>query len=651
MAKSKRADGRTSANGKRPAPAPRRRLVPAALRWLAVAAVWSTVAVGLLLAWYATDLPDLDQAIAATRRPAVTVLAADGSELATAGDLYGLPVEVRDLPPALPTAVLAIEDRRFYGHFGIDVIGLARALVVNVRAGAIVQGGSTITQQAAKNLFLSPERTLKRKVQELMLALWLERRFKKDQILAIYLNRAYFGAGTYGVDAAARKYFAVPAARVSTYQAAMLAGLLRAPSRYNPRADPGLADRRARQVLASMVDAGFLSAREAETALAYKGAVLAGRGGGSGRYFVDWVLELVPDFVSAQDKDIVVTTTLDPRLQRLAEHRLREVLAGPGAKAGIGQAALVAMTPGGAVRAMVGGRDYGESQYNRAVQARRQPGSAFKPFVFLAGLEAGMSPETRVIDGPLSVNGWQPRNFSGAYAGEVTLADALAQSINTVAVQVSERAGRRRVVDVARRLGVAAEMSPSPSLALGTEEVSLLGLTTGYAVFARGGLGVLAYAVETIHDADGRLLYRRAGSGPGRMASAEDAAAMTWMLEAAVRSGTGRAARLTRPAAGKTGTSQNFRDAWFVGFTADYVSGVWMGNDDDRPSRGVTGGGLPARLWQAFMADAHEGLQVRPLPGMAPRPAPPPASTPPAQPPPRRDFFERLKDVFATEEQ
>ncbi len=587
-------------------------------------AVWGIVCLGAMVAWYAYDLPDVDRALAATRRPTVTIVAADGSVLARLGDLYGMPVRLDDLPPALSQAVLATEDRRFYSHFGLDVIGLARAALANARAGAIVQGGSTITQQVAKNLFLTPERTLKRKVQELLLALWLEYRFAKKQIFTVYLNRVYLGAGAFGVEAAARRYFAKSARHLSIYEAAMLAGLLKAPSRDNPRANPDGAAKRAAQVLANMVAAGYLSPAQARAAKARKVRLAGPAKGRMGRHFADWVLEQVSSYVSPGDRDITVTTTLDTRLQRLAEARVGSLLRGAGRAAGISEAALVAMAPDGAVRAMVGGRDYGGSQFNRATQALRQPGSAFKPFVVLAGLEAGLAPESRFTDAPVVVGNWRPRNFNGVHRGPVTLAQALAQSINTVAVMVAERAGRDRVIGVARRLGVTARLKPTPSLALGAAEVSLIELTGAYAPFANGGIGIWAYGIEAIRDAGGRVLYKRAGSGPGRVVKPAHVAAMNAMLSAAITSGTGRAAQMSRPVAGKTGTSQNFRDAWFVGYSAQLVTGVWMGNDDGRPMRKVTGGGLPARLWREFMSAAHEGIPARPLPGLGPRSDPVP---------------------------
>ena len=594
-----------------------------AVKWGAVAAIWLGVVSAGVVAWYLADLPDVDDALSAARRPSVTVKAADGSILGTSGDVYGATLRVADMPPALPLAVLATEDRRFYDHFGLDVFGLVRAMVANARAGAVVQGGSTITQQAAKNLFLSPERTIKRKVQELALALWLEHEFTKEQILAIYLNRAYFGAGAYGVDAAARKFFGRPATEVSTYQAAMLAGLLKAPSRYNPIASPENAAERTTQVLGRMVDAGYITRDEAGAAELQPGTVVADVGDRhGGRYFVDWVVAQVSDFVATQDRDVVVATTLDPNLQNVAEAKTREILDGPGAKKDVSQAAIVAMNLDGAIRAMVGGRTYTRSSFNRAVQAYRQSGSAFKPLVYLAGLESGLLPDSRLMDSPVEVNGWRPQNFTERYRGEVTLREALSDSINTVSVRVSEHAGRRKVMDAARRFGITTDIQPIPSLALGAVDVSLIELTSVYAVFANGGMGVWPYGIDTIHDSDGRLLYSRSGSGPGRVASPGHTSALTSMLVDVVEHGTGRAARLPRPVAGKTGTSQNYRDAWFVGFTADLVTGVWMGNDDGRPMKRVTGGSLPAQLWQSFMYQAHAGLPAKPLPSLI-REAPP----------------------------
>ena len=621
--KSSRKSARPAKRGKgTKAPAAFSRLFRWTAKWTAVVAVWGVVALIAAAAWYAYDLPDVDRALAQTRRPAITVLAADGMVLATLGDDYGQTVGLDDLPPVLPQAVLATEDRRFYGHFGLDPLGLARAVAANIREGRIVQGGSTITQQVAKNLFLTPERTFKRKVQEVMLALWLENKLTKDEILTVYLNRVYLGAGTYGVDAAARKYFGRPASQVSVYQAALLAGLLQAPSRYNPLRNPGLSARRTARVLDKMVAAGYLKPATARAAKKNRGRV-ASSASRSGRYFVDWVLDLVPGYVAPGNRDLTIITTLDADLQRRAETRVESLLAAQGGKSGASQAALVAIAPDGAVRAMVGGRDYGKSQYNRATQAIRQPGSAFKPFVYLAGLESGLTPETMFTDEPVTVAGWTPRNFSGAYKGPVSMETALAHSINTVAVTVAEQVGRGRVIEAARRLGVTAPMKPRPSLALGAAGVTLLELTAAYGPFANGGIGVWPFGIQAIRDGRGNELYRRAGSGPGRVMEKETAAAMNRMLSAAIRQGTGRAAQLSRSVAGKTGTSQGYRDAWFIGYSADLITGVWLGNDDGSPMKKVTGGGLPARLWRAFMEDAHAGTPDHSLPGLAPPPAVP----------------------------
>ncbi|MCP5363674.1 MAG: PBP1A family penicillin-binding protein [Hyphomicrobiales bacterium] len=643
--------GKKAQNGAKSKPP--RRVAWFVLKWVTVATIWAVILTGGVVAWYSADLPDIETALAPTRKPSITVLSADGSTIGTVGEYYGRPVRVAELPQAVALAVLAIEDRRFYQHFGVDPVGILRAAWANFRAGSVIQGGSTITQQAAKNLFLSSERSMKRKIQELLLAFWLEHKFSKDQILAIYLNRTYFGAGAYGVDAASRKFFGRPATELNTYQAAMLAGLLKAPSRYNPINDIDAARSRADTVLRAMQDAGYLNESEARAAMMHGHAALPARHGRQmGLYFVDWITAQLPGYVGVVDRDLVVTTTLDPRLQRSAEQRVARILKSEVVqKSKVGQGALVAMSADGAVRAMVGGDNYWKSPFNRAVDAFRQPGSAFKPIVYLAGLEAGLQPDARFMDSPLQVAGWSPRNFSGRYLGQVTMARGLSESINTIAVQVSEYAGPRRVVDVAHRLGITANLQATPSLALGTSEVTLLELTAAYAVIANGGSGVWAYGIEKIHDNAGRILYSRSGSGPGPAITRRDAAAMTQMMVTAVEQGTGRAARFGRPVAGKTGTSQNFRDGWFIGFSSDLVTGVWMGNDNDKPMKGVTGGGLPAQLWRAFMADAHEGLPVQPLPSLTIAPPSAPLDDRPTHAQgggsgEQTDFWDRLMRVF-----
>jgi len=599
---------------------PRRSWLGRLLVWSLVAAIWLGLAGLGAVAYYAHDLPDVDKIAAETRQPSITVLARDGSVLAARGRVYGETVSLADLPPAVPRAVIAVEDRRFFYHPGVDPLGLARALYVNLRAGEIVQGGSTITQQLAKNLFLTPRRTIKRKVQEVILALWLEWRFTKREILALYLNRVYLGAGAYGVDAAARRYFDKPASRLNVYESAMLAGLLKAPSRDNPVADPAAAHRRATTVLQDMVATGNLTAAQADR-IAQGRARGHGAPAWRGRYFADWALSRVRAYVGFHAEDLTVHTTLDRRWQRIAAQALNDTLARKGAARDAGQGAIVLMTPDGAVRALVGGRSYADSQFNRATQARRQPGSAFKPFVYLAALESGLTPASTLVDAPVRVGDWAPQNFADRYYGQVTLREAFARSLNAVAVKLIRRVGPKAVARTARRLGVDSPLSPVPSLALGTDEVSLLELTGAYAVFANGGRGVFPHAIMRITDGTGRTLYERAGEGPGRVVARHQAARMTDLMRANVVWGTGQAADPGRPAAGKTGTSQDFRDAWFLGFTAEIVGGVWVGNDDGVPMDGVTGGTLPAEIWRSAVTRGLKGAPAKPLPGLRDLPA------------------------------
>nr|WP_247887438.1 PBP1A family penicillin-binding protein [Azospirillum sp. SYSU D00513] len=573
----------------------------------------------MVLGYFALDLPDISKVAQFERRASVVVLAADGSEFARFGDLYGTTLSVDDLPPHLVNAVLAIEDRRFYSHFGVDPMGLARAIYVNWKSGRTLQGGSTITQQLAKNLFLSPERSMRRKIQEAMLAVWLEGRFTKDQILTAYLNRVYLGAGTFGVDAAARTYFGKPATQVDLRESAVIAGLLKAPSRYAPTSNPEESAQRAQVVLAAMEDAGFITAEERAVA---RTATPAPRHkpGGDGRYFADWVTELVPEFIGPGHGDVIVRTTLDLKLQRAAEQRLEEMLSGPAAAANARQGAIVAMTPDGAVRALVGGRDYDASEYNRATQAKRQPGSAFKPFVYLAALQAGWTPESAIADAPVRIGNWSPGNYDGKFRGNLSLAAALAHSSNTATVRLIDRIGVDPVREVAAALGVGSPLTRDLSLALGTSEVSLLELTRAYGGIADGGRPMMAYAIQEIQDRDGNLLYRRKGGGSAPVVDPYYAGQLTGMMAGVIEYGTGKAAKLDRPAAAKSGTTQDYRDAWFVGFTADLVTGVWLGNDDNSEMKRVTGGTLPAKLWHAFMMDAHAGKPVRSLPGGAAAP-------------------------------
>jgi penicillin-binding protein 1A len=588
------------------------------LRWLLLGTIWGAVALGALLLALVWDLPRTDLALAATRRPGVTLEAADGRILATSGDVHGEVVRLSDLPAHLPAALIAIEDRRFREHVGLDAIGIARAAWVNWSSGRIVQGGSTLTQQLAKNLFLTPERTLRRKAQEALLALWLEWRFDKDSLLEIYLNRVYLGGGAHGVDAAARLYFGIPATRLAPWQSAMLAGLPKAPSRLNPRLAPEAATGRAVEVLEAMVETGALT--RAEAAREMERIRIPPRPARQAGWFADWVMEDLSERFPG-NADLVLRTTLDPRIQAVVESRLEALLAGPGLRAGVGQGAVVVMAAAtGEVRAMAGGRDWRTSPFNRATQARRQPGSAFKPFVFLAALERGATLWEMVSDAPVRLGGWSPGNGGWTPRGEITLEEALAHSVNTAAVRVFQRAGGVRAVgEAAGRFGLMGPFPNDATLALGTGEVTLLDLVAAYAAFANGGLLPVPRGIASAR-ADGRAVP--IPPPPARRATApEHAAAMRRMLEAAVARGTGRAAQPPGgpPVAGKTGTTQDFRDAWFVGFTPaglggssnGLVIGVWLGNDDGSPMAEVAGGTLPARL----VRDILEGL------GGAPRAA------------------------------
>jgi penicillin-binding protein 1A len=586
------------------------------VRFCLIASIWLAVIGGGVVAYFGFGLSDkINFEVAAERKPSIRVLSVDGKLLASYGDRYGNPVEVTDLPDYVGNAFVSIEDRRFYSHFGIDPIGIMRAAWSNLMAGHVTEGGSTITQQLAKNLFLSPERSFRRKVEEVLLSLWLEFKFTKKQILSLYLNRIYFGSGVYGIDAAARQYFGVDPRRLTLSQAAVLAGLPKAPSRYSPLVNPRESAKRANQVLEAMVQTGAIRRTDAQRAhLRTVRTANVDRSGPEVRYFTDWILDRARDYVGYGDQDLTVYTTLDSELQVTAEDNLARMLDSQEAqRRGVGQAAMLAMTPDGAIRAMVGGRDYYESQYNRVTQARRQPGSVFKLFVYLAALENGMKASDWMRDEPITINGWSPRNFSRRHDGTMSLRDALASSNNTIAVEVAQKVGIDKVIAEARKMGVTAPLTPSPSLALGTSEVSMLELTGAYAIVANGGFAVFPHAISKITGKDGAVLYQRDPGYPTRLISPLDIGEMSNMLAAVIAKGTGHNAVIDRPAAGKTGTTSDYRDAWFIGYSAELVAGVWMGNDNGSPMDQVTGGGLPARLWHDFMIHAHRGLPVRSL--------------------------------------
>lgn len=592
-----------------------RRFVIGGIYWGAVSAVWGALVVAGIVIYHAANLPQISDLRVPERAPNVVIRASGGELIGSRGFGHGTDVGLGQLPPYLPLAVMAIEDQRFRSHFGVDPLGLVRATLVNIRAGRVVQGGSTITQQLAKNLFLDSDRTFSRKIQEMILAVWLESEFTKDEIMEFYLNRVYFGAGTYGVEAAARQYFGKSARHVTLTEAAILAGVLKAPSRYAPSRNRELAEERAYLVLNNMVTAGYISAADGQMAVDQPPTLVRRARATGSNYVADWVSDLLPGFIGSTKDDIIVETTIDLDLQAAAEISVRSVLEERGLEMNAGQAALVAVGMSGEVRALVGGRSYADSQFNRVINAARQPGSAFKPFVYLAAIERGLTPETIRRDEPVRFGNWAPENYSDEFEGDMTLRRALSKSVNTIAARLAREAGVRNVVGAAHRLGITADLHNNLSLALGTAEVSLFELTSAFVPFANGGQGILPHVISRIATADGKVLYERHGSGTGRIVDELHVAMMNDMLGETIRSGTGRRAAFDWPAAGKTGTSQESRDGWFIGYTANLAAGVWVGNDDAKPTNRVTGGNLPAEIWRDFMVAAHEGIAPSPLPG------------------------------------
>jgi penicillin-binding protein 1A len=608
------------------APAARRpsvlRRLPLEVRLAILATVYlgppALLAMAATFVYYTLEIPD-PMALPLRSRPIVQVLARDASPLNArgAGDAY-VPIDL--LPKHLVDAVLATEDRRFFKHWGLDGGGMLRAAIANLRARRFVQGGSTVTQQLAKNLFLDSERTIRRKLEELVLALWLELRLSKLDILELYLNRVYFGGGAYGVETAAQRFFHKSAREVTLGEAAVLAGLLKAPSRYSPASNPAVARARAKSVLGAMVEAGYLTAREADAAgdvdIAFAEPVQ--RAQTCFDYAVDAVLERLFREIGSPASEVIVETTIDRDVQCRAQTLVHDALEKEAVEARVGQAGLVLMDREGGIRAVVGGRDHAESQFNRAFKAKRQPGSAFKTFVYLAALESGIAPDSTVLDLPILGLGWSPRNAAAGYRGAVTMRDAFAQSMNAATARLHMRIGPHQTAAAARRLGIRSPLREDASLALGTSEVTLLELTSAYAVLARGGTTVEPYLIERVRTPGGKVLYQHAEETGTVVVAPAQVHALNDMLHAVVTSGTGRRAALPRhPAAGKTGTSQDFRDAWFVGFTGHFVAGVWVGNDDGRAMNGVMGGGLPAQLWHDVMLIAHAGLAPASLAGGA----------------------------------
>jgi penicillin-binding protein 1A len=577
--------------------------------WTIVLGIWGGIAVLGVVGYYAASMPTASSWTIPERPPNLKIVASDGVLLANRGTTGGEALALEDMSPFLPQAVIAIEDRRFNSHFGVDPVGLARALVTNLISGRTVQGGSTITQQLAKNLFLSAERTIDRKIQEVLLAFWLEHKFTKDQIMAMYLNRVYFGSNAYGVEAASRRYFNKPAKDVTLGEAALLAGLLKAPSRLSPARDPQAAEERAQVVLQTMMQSGFISESDAATAMSQPPTKAKRYWSGAEHYAADMVMDEVKRLIGDVTQDLTVETTIDLTLEKAAEAALSDAISKEGGKLGVSQGAIVTIDGNGAIKAVVGGADYASSQFNRATKAKRQPGSAFKPFVYLAALENGLSPYTIRNDAPVRFGKWAPENYDQKFRGEVTLTSALSNSLNTIAAQLTVEAGPERVVQLAHRMGIESDLQANASISLGTSEVTLLELTAAYAPLMNGGFKATTHVVKRITDSDGKTVYENKYDNPPRVLSEDIAITMNFMMRDVVQNGTGKAAQVkSLEIGGKTGTTQSFRDALFVGYTNSYATGVWFGNDDGTSMKKVTGGGLPARTFKNYVS-ATKSLQ------------------------------------------
>jgi penicillin-binding protein 1A len=601
-----------------------RRLLTNRFLWLVALrlGIAGFIITGIAVIYFAQSLPDISQLNTIKKQQGITILTEDGRVIANYGDVYGAYVPYEQLPKTLIQAVIATEDRRFFSHHGIDIFGILRALVTNLRHGYLVQGGSTVTQQLAKNVFLTPDRTISRKLQEVLLAFWLERQYTKKEIMAIYLNRVYLGSGTYGVDAASRRYFNKSASELTLAESALIAGLLKAPSHYSPVASIERSQARLAQVLENMVDAGFIN----ETAIkptmdSFKQVPAHETAGGEARYFTDWILDQLVEYGGGSPDDLVVTTTMSTSLQAKASDVVQNTVATEGESKRISQGAVVAMTPDGAVKAMVGGVNYGKSQYNRAAQAKRQPGSVFKLFVYLAALESGFTPETLVLDAPVTLQVgnkvWTPANYGNDFKGDIPMVQALRESLNTVSVRLAQAAGIGRVAEMAMRLGVP-NIPRHPSIALGSVEATLLEMTGAFAHLPNHGNKVVPYGILMIKTREGKEIYKREAPSDEQLLSDSHVKMMNYMLLDVVRRGTGtRAGLAKRMVAGKTGTSQDFKDAWFIGFTPQLVTGVWVGNDDNKPMKKITGGSVPATIWHDFMTHAMEGLPVENIPSQS----------------------------------
>ena len=576
------------------------------IKWAFVLGLWCVLILGFTMAWFAKDLPNLIDNPRFERKISITVLANDGSLIARYGDIKEGNISATDLPKNVTNAILATEDRRFYYHYGLDPIGLARAVFINLTNKGRHQGGSTITQQLAKNLFLSQEKTYKRKIQEAMLAVWLEHELTKQEILAAYMNRVYLGAGTYGVKAAAKVYFNKDAHDLNLQEAAVIAGLLKAPSKYSPLSNPKAAEERALTVLKVMEDAGYITEDQLKTASAKKihrtGDTIEDQ---ASRYFSDWVVDSLEDIIGTPTKDIIVTTTMDPQIQQSTARTLQKYVTDNKDALKVSQAASIVLRPDGSIVAIVGGINYNESQFNRATQGLRQPGSSFKPFVYLSAIEKGATEDTIIEDSPITEGRYRPTNFGNKYYGEVRMIDALTLSLNTVAIKLAKAVGIDSVINVARRMGITADLEPNLSLALGSSEVPMIEMAGAYATISSGGYAIKPFGITKISEKEtGTLLFEQKPESSPRVFRGRDIQTLVNMMISVVQNGTGQGAKSSFFAAGKTGTTQDHRDAWFDGFSQDFIAVVWFGNDDNSPMKKITGGSLPARAWREIITAA-----------------------------------------------
>ncbi len=569
-------------------------------KWTFILSIWAAIILSGVVLWFAKDLPDITKSATFNKQSSIIILASGGEEIARYGEIKGKIINVKDLPPYLPQAVLAIEDRRFYSHHGIDPLGIARAMITNIYKGKFTQGGSTITQQLAKNLFLTHERKITRKIKEAILAIWLEKELTKDEILSAYMNRVYLGSGTYGFEAASQLYFGKSAKDVTLREAAVLAGLLKAPSRYSPHNNPKLAKKRSDIVLSAMVDARYITKTEKDN-LGFELSLPNKKTSNSqaARYFADWVISGLDEVIGTPDMDIIVETTLDYNLNNKAQNILVSSINSTDEMQFVSQGGILVMRPDGAIISMIGGYNYAKSQFNRVTQAKRPPGSAFKPIIYLTALEQGWHKQDKILDAPINEGNYRPKNFGNKYYGKVDLETAMAKSMNTATVRLAKNIGIGNIIKTARKVGIISKLNRDLSLALGSSGVSMLEMGIAYSTFANGGFRVYPYGIKRIKTQNGRILYtHKDPKSYMSVISRDNAKELSIMLQSVVNNGTGKNANQPYPVYGKTGTSQDNRDAWFAGYTNKIVAIIWLGNDDNSPMRKITGGGLPAKIFK-----------------------------------------------------